>query len=166
MNSAFTLNKGNNDDSSTTILNTIFTKGWSTGQYLFENAAICELQNLLQSTLQETASSVQYTSLAGQAGFSFQGNIKDLNDYTSLYNTTNFLPISGGGFSHLSTIEYFAGLLYHPNNAFWKFNANGIDANCTSQLNTTIAVSLLRSQSLISLQLVDSRCKGTHERIY
>lgn len=72
MNSAFTLNKGEDDDSSTDILNTMFTSGWSTGQFLFEDAAICEMQNLLQAVLQQTASSVNYTSLAGQAGFSFQ----------------------------------------------------------------------------------------------
>ena len=144
MNSAFTLNKGEDDDSSTTILNTIFTNEWSTGQFLFEDAAICEMQNLLQSVLGQTASSVNYTTLAGQAGFSFQGDIQPLNGYTSPFNaTTNFVSISGGAFSHLSTIGSFADLLYHPNNAFWKFDANGIDARCTSQLNTTIAVSFL-----------------------
>ena len=166
MNSAFTLNKGEEEDS-TGILNTIFTNGWSTGQYLFEDAAICEMQNLLQAILQQTASSINYTSLAGHAGFSFQGNIPALDGYTSLFNaTTNFVSISGGGYSHLSTIGAFADLLYHPNNAFWKFDANGIDARCTSQLNTTIAVSLLMIQASINVQLDLSRCKGNLERRY
>ena len=164
MNSAFTLNKGEDDDSSTDILDSIFTRGWSTGQFLFEDAAICEMQNLLQAVLQQTASSVNYTSLAGQAGFSFQGNIPALDGYTSLFNaTTNFVSISGGGFSHLSTIGAFADLLYHPNNAFWKFDANGIDARCTSQLNTTIAVSLLKA--LLSLSYVSCDQTSRIERV-
>ena len=134
-NSAYTLNH-NDKTSSTDIIHTIFANGWSTGPLLFENAAICGMQNMLQSV-----QSVNYTSVGGNAGFTFEGSMPDLDpsDTIQFNSTTTFLPINGGGFSHLSTIPAYANLLYHPNNSFWKLDADGLDFRCTSQLNTSIA---------------------------
>ncbi|KAL8791562.1 MAG: hypothetical protein Q9195_005826 [Heterodermia aff. obscurata] len=137
-NSAYTLNHGDKT-SSTDIIQKIFANGWSTGQLLFENAARCEMENLLHnvSTIQNT----NYTSINGNAGFEFQGTFPqlDINETVQLNSTSLFLPINGAGFSSLSTIPAYASLLYHPNNTFWSFNNDGFDLSCTSQLNTSIA---------------------------
>lgn len=138
-NSAYTLNH-NNKDSSTDIIQTIFSNGWSTGPLLFENAAICEMQNMLQQANQ-TVKAFNYTAVNGNAGFAYEGSIPDLDTgYTLPINsTTNFLPINGGGFSQLSTMWNYANALFHPNDTFWKFDNDGLDFSCTSQLNTSIA---------------------------
>lgn len=137
-NSAYTLNKGDKT-SSTNIIKTILEKGWSTGPLLFENAAICEMQNLLHNV--SSIQNVNYTTVNGAAGFTFQGGFPQLDssDYLLLNSTTSFLPISGAGFSSLSTVTTYADLLYHPNNTFWSFDYDGFDVSCTSQLNTSIA---------------------------
>ena len=138
MNSAFTLNKGDKT-SSTDVIKTIFDKKWSTGSLLFENAAVCEMQNLLHNV--SSIQNVNYTTVNGNAGFAFQGGfpLLDSSDYLLLNSTTSFLPINGAGFSKLSTIPSYAELLVHPNNTFWNFNGGGFDLSCTSQLNTSIA---------------------------
>ena len=135
-NSAYTLN--NNDDTdSTDILAKIFRSGWSTGSLLFENAAICNIRNMLNQSIPE----LNYTTSQGIAGFAIQGNIpNELRGYTQTINTTTtFLPMNGAGLSHLSTISAFANALFHPTDSLWAFNGGGLDFSCTSQLNVSVA---------------------------
>ena len=137
-NSAYTLNHGDKT-SSTDIIQKIFANGWSTGPLLFENAAICEMKNLLNNVL--SIQNINYTTMNGAAGFSYQGNFPQLvtSQVVPMNSTTSFLPISGSVFPSLSTVPAFADLLYHPNNTFWRFDDDGFDLSCTSQLNTSIA---------------------------
>lgn len=135
-NTAYTLNH-NDKKSSTDFIHTIFENGWSTGKLLFENAAICEVENMLQAV----NTSLNYTDFNGNAGFMFDGNLDGLDSsYTVPVNsTTSFLPISGGGLPHLSTIQAYMDLMVHPHDTFWRFDSGGLDFRCTSQLNTSIA---------------------------
>ncbi|CAO1597578.1 hypothetical protein XANCAGTX0491_001385 [Xanthoria calcicola] len=56
-NSAYVLNKSKDEDSSD-LLNRILSAEFSTGQLLFENAAICEIQAVLR-----TASTIDQSSI-------------------------------------------------------------------------------------------------------
>ena len=112
---------------------------WTTGSLLFENAAICNIGNML-SSLQ----GLNYTTYKNITGFTFQGAIPtDLSGdgrYLESYNgNTSFLPMDGAGLSHLSTVPKYADLLGYPNANSWNFDANGLNFTCTSQLNITIA---------------------------
>ena len=91
--------------------------------------------------LQLTNHTFNYTTIGGLSGFALGEAIPELDssNIISIHSTTNFLPISGGGFSKLSTIESYANALFHPNDSFWRFDAAGLDFSCTSQLNTSIA---------------------------
>ncbi|KAL8688211.1 MAG: hypothetical protein Q9218_005821 [Villophora microphyllina] len=141
-NTAYTLN---HDDraSSADILHTIFISGWATGPLLFENAAICEFQNLLRAVPSIQNSSVNYTTSFGQVGFTFQGTLPDLStgDYTLVdpSSSTYFIPINGSGLPHLSEKQAYADLLGHPDTGLWAFDAQGIDFSCTSQLDVRVA---------------------------
>jgi len=135
LNSAFSINH-NDGQKSTGILSTILESGWSTGELLFENAAICNIQQMLSTAIPE----LHYTTVNGISGFTFQGNLPaDLIGYTQSVNNTNFLPINGTGLSHLSTVSSYAKLLFHPSNILWNLGANGLDFSCTSQLDVRIA---------------------------
>ena len=99
-NSAFTLNKRDGTDS-TNIIHQILVKGWSAGALLFETAALYQLLNILQVTFLQSAASINCTkAMSGcEHGFSFKGNIPDLNGYaTQLSTDTSFVSIDGGGF--------------------------------------------------------------------
>lgn len=138
-NSAYALNH-DDSTSSTAILSNITENYWSTGQLLFENAAICNIRNMLGSLPGLT----YMTSYRGNAGFTFQGNVpNDLsgdNYAQAVDSATNFIPINGAGLSHLSTISAYANLLMHPNtSSLFSFDSNGLDFSCVSQLNVRIA---------------------------
>ncbi|KAL8687078.1 MAG: hypothetical protein Q9218_006651 [Villophora microphyllina] len=139
-NSAYTLND-NHDTDATDGINTILSNTWSTGQLLFENAAVCNMQNMLNQTVQD----LNYTTLNGKAGFMYQGSIAELDpsDETPVNEATSFLPIgSGGGLSRLSRTARYSNALYHPTDAdtgLFRFDADGLDLSCISQLNITIA---------------------------
>ena len=94
--------------------------------------------------LQLTNHTFNYTTFRGLSGFALGEAIPDLDSsniisINSTVSTTYFLPIGGGGFSKLSTIESYANALFHPNNSPWSFDAEGLDFSCTAQLNTSIA---------------------------
>lgn len=75
---------------------------------------------MLQFALPQSGASINYTNATSgdENGFSFKGNMPDLNGYaTQLSTDTSFISIDGGGFPHLSTIQAFADLLHHPEDA-------------------------------------------------
>ncbi|KAI9771028.1 MAG: hypothetical protein M1835_006481 [Candelina submexicana] len=111
--------------------------GWTTGKLLFENAAICNIQNMLNQSIPNLI----YTTSHGIAGFAFQGDVpSELSGLTSKSNSTaNFIPMNGAGLSHLSTIPAYAAQLFHPTDNLWNLDASGVDFSCTSQLNVSIA---------------------------
>ena len=141
-NSAYTLSLGDGSPS-TDVINATLSGKWSTGALLFENAAICEIQSMLRAALPQSGDSVNYTTFAGKAGFSYEGDIPDLHDFiTPLAGSTtiNFIAIDSGGFPNLSKVQSYSDLLHHPDNAsFWSIDADGFDFSCTSQLNVSIA---------------------------
>ncbi|KAI9705044.1 MAG: hypothetical protein M1836_006827 [Candelina mexicana] len=135
-NTAYTLNHNDGTDS-TGHLAKILRSGWTTGTLLFENAAICNIQNMLNQTIPK----LYYTTSHGIAGFAFQGDVPNvLSGLTSeIDSTTNFIPMNGAGLSHLSTVAAYAAQLFHPTDNLWNFDASGLDFSCTSQLNVSIA---------------------------
>ncbi len=137
-NAAYTLNHNDNLDS-TQLIGSILNNSWSTGASLFEDAAICEVQNAIQQSLPAI-----YTTYSGRSGFSFNGSFGNLqgDDVRSLSNGTTFLPFDGSGLSTLSQDP--TAKLHHPdgteNGTIWQnFGPQGFDFRCTSQLNVTIA---------------------------
>ncbi|KAL8649508.1 MAG: hypothetical protein Q9226_005555 [Calogaya cf. arnoldii] len=142
-NSAYVLQKGKDEDS-TGLLNNILSAGWSTGQLLFENAAICEIQGFLRGIPTIDPSSIVYTTVAGQAGFQFNGPLAGLepDDFRTIDPSvpTFFLPFDGAGLTHLRQQSQYAELFHHPTDAdLWSFNNQDVDFSCISQLDVYIA---------------------------
>ncbi|KAL8791724.1 MAG: hypothetical protein Q9195_005661 [Heterodermia aff. obscurata] len=134
--SSYTLDKGDGTDA-TEIIQKIFNSSWSNGALLFEGAAVCEMQNMLQSV-----SSVNYTTTTdGVAGFTYEEPFTDLaqSDETHYNSTVPFIRIDGGAFPHLSMMKKYSDLQFHPQSTIYNIDANGLDFRCISQLNTSIA---------------------------
>ena len=134
--SSYTLDKGDGTDA-TKIIQKIFNSSWSNGALLFEGAAICEMQNMLQSV-----SDVNYTSTEdGVWGFTYKEPFTDLaqSDTTKYNSTTPFIRIDGGAFPHLSMIKKYSDIQFHPRSTIYNIDADGVDFRCISQLNTSIA---------------------------
>ncbi|KAI4170005.1 MAG: hypothetical protein LQ343_005254 [Gyalolechia ehrenbergii] len=142
-NSAYALVKddGKPDKEGGDLLRTIFSKEWSTGQLLFENAAICEFAYLIS----QSATNVVYTdnyNVAGNnvAGFFYQG--PPFTGYSAVNKTTNFVSIAGGdtgnAFVAATLNANSLSKIMHPD---ILFGTEGPDWNsrCVSQLNTTVA---------------------------
>lgn len=126
--------------------------GWSTGPLLFErlvsnidysnlanlplSAAICELENVLQAA---GVQSYNYTTVNGVAGFAFNGSLPQASGDTSTIGSSNFLPISSGGFVDLSKLSSFASNFTHPQANPFAVTLNGVDLYCISQLEVEIA---------------------------
>lgn len=142
-NSAYALRNDKSDDS-TEYLQAFFDNGWSTGQLLFENAAICEIQSFLRSITTITSTSITYTMVKGKAGFQFDGPLQGLgpDDFTVIdpMTPTYFLPFDGAGLTRLSQQPAYANLFHHPaEGGLWEFTNQGIDFACISQLDVAIA---------------------------
>ncbi|KAL8761669.1 MAG: hypothetical protein Q9184_002228 [Pyrenodesmia sp. 2 TL-2023] len=142
-NSAYALRNDKSDDS-TEYLQTFFDYGWSTGQLLFENAAVCEIQSILRSISTIDNASVTYTTVKGKAGFQFDGPLPGLapDDFSVINQMTQtyFLPFDGAGLTHLRQQAAYANLFHHPaNSGLWEFTNQGIDFACISQLDVAIA---------------------------
>ena len=119
------------------FLRTIFEKGWSTGQLLFENAAICEFASLIS----QSASAVSYNpNYKGVAGFFYQG--PPFTGYEAVNATTNFVSIpgsdTGNAFVAATWSKDTLSRISHPETIFGTVGQEW-DARCVSQLNTTIA---------------------------
>ncbi|KAI9703381.1 MAG: hypothetical protein M1836_007949 [Candelina mexicana] len=112
-----------------------------TGSSIFEDAAICEFQNLFTSAGIYDAS---YSVNSGVAGFVYSGNIPEISQYSQHINgTSQFVPISSDAFVALSKSTRFAPLLVHPGRA-GNSNAMGVNQKtlnlyCVSQLSVTVA---------------------------
>ena len=134
--SSYTLDKGDGTDA-TKIIQKIFNSSWSNGALLFEGAAICEMQNMLQSV-----SAVNYTSTEdGVWGFTYREPFTDLTqgDKTNYNSTTPFIRIDSGAFPHLSMMKKYSDIQFHPRSTIYNINADGVDYRCISQLNVSIA---------------------------
>ena len=146
-NSAYVLHNIDDKKDSTALLNNILTSGWSTGQLLFENAAICEMQSVLRSISTIDSSSVAYSNGPNsQLGLSFNGPLYGIasGDFVSINQSSQayFIPFDGAGLTHIAQISDYADLFHHPNateTPLWRFDTQGIDCNCTSQLDVRVA---------------------------
>ncbi len=141
-NTTYTLVNKNQTDP-TEIINAIFPN-LTTGPLLFENAAICELQSVMDRHAQRAReqglavpSGPNYTSVNGTAGFAFYGDLPEASNYTSFPNTTNFIPLQG--FVSVAKDEMVKQWFYHPVNTIYSITSTGFDLRRISQLNTTIA---------------------------
>ncbi|KAL8964619.1 MAG: hypothetical protein Q9183_004329 [Haloplaca sp. 2 TL-2023] len=142
-NSAYVLNKGEDEDS-TDLLNRVLSSGWSTGKLLFENAAVCTIQNFLRNIETIDNSTVAYTIINGEAGFQFNGPLPGLapEDFVLLdqANETYFMPFAGSGLTHLRQQEEYRDSFRRPVDAeVWNFDNTGIDFSCISQIDVAIA---------------------------
>ncbi|KAL8991823.1 MAG: hypothetical protein Q9169_007623 [Polycauliona sp. 2 TL-2023] len=142
-NSAYVLNQGKDEDSAER-LRTILSAGWSTGQLLFENAAICQIRNVLAGIPTVDNSTIIYTTVGDKAGFQFNGPISGLEpgDFSVVdaSNSTFFMPFDGSGLTHLRQLSADGAEFVHPVDAdLWQFTNQGIDASCVSQLDVWIA---------------------------
>ncbi|KAI4221286.1 MAG: hypothetical protein LQ349_001084, partial [Xanthoria aureola] len=144
-NSAYVLNKSKDEDSSD-LLNRILSAEFSTGQLLFEKAAICEIQAVLRTVSTIDQSSIQYTTINKKAGFQFKGPLPGIapGDYSIVDGSgsgpTYFLPFDGAGLTHLRQQSAYTELLHHPTDVdLWAFTNQGIDFSCISQLDVEIA---------------------------
>lgn len=60
--------------------------------------------------------------------------------YAEVFNSTcSFLPIDSGVFVTMSEEPNGAALMYHPIANPFAFSTEGVDFNCVSQLNTSVA---------------------------
>ncbi|KAI9775792.1 MAG: hypothetical protein M1835_005683 [Candelina submexicana] len=136
-NSAYTLNNDDNTDSSG-IINTILTKNWTTGPLLFENAAICEFQNVMnwQSTI-SSGLRANYTVVNGEAGFTFDGVFPITTSTIKINNTVSFIPLES--FVDVAKDATAKQQLFHPVDAIYNITNTGVDLSCVSQLNTIVA---------------------------
>ncbi|KAL8968584.1 MAG: hypothetical protein Q9183_002395 [Haloplaca sp. 2 TL-2023] len=142
-NSAYVLNKGK-EENSTGLLSLILSSGWSTGKLLFENAAVCTIQNFLRNIETIDNSTVTYTINNGTAGFQFSGPLPELEreDYDVLdqANQTYFMPFAGSGLTRLRQLDKYRDSFRRPVDAeVWNVDNAGIDFSCISQINVSIA---------------------------
>lgn len=79
--------------------------------------------------------------LGDTAGFIFEGNLGgEVQQYAQAYNSTTwFLPVDGDAFVTLSEDAKYAPLLHHPIINPFSFSPTGLDFNCVSQLNISVA---------------------------
>lgn len=106
----------------TSILHTIFTNRWSTGQLLLENAGLCIVELMLYEIFgNTTGQSLPYWKYSLEA--------YDTNVFSEYIFKSNIMDGLRAGRSRL----------YPPNGTSYSISSDGIiDFNCTSQLNLTI----------------------------
>ncbi|CAL8584850.1 hypothetical protein XPA_010433 [Xanthoria parietina] len=110
------------------------------GGPVFENAALCEFQTLFSAA----STTPSYAVINRRSGLAYEGAFPQITRYTTSINTsTYFVPFSGEAFVTLSESETFAPLLVHPSisglSIISNFSHNGIELECLSQLNVTVA---------------------------
>ena len=122
-----------NEKNPTQIMQTIFSKGWSTGQLLLENAGLCVLEASFESSYAQKP-------IVGPAELV----IETLNSNSTCPKNEAVAPgdheiigpfiSSTGGLSDLVNPVTTA----RPNETLYNISRSGIDFNCTSQLNLTV----------------------------
>ncbi|KAL8785266.1 MAG: hypothetical protein Q9213_003470 [Squamulea squamosa] len=144
-NSMYTLiNDGKLGDDATEILQKIFdpSTSWTTGPLLFENAAICQLQNMLTQAVNQT---YNYTTIStvnniNLAGFAYAESIPDLVQYQSQQETGFFVAINSTAFVALSQMSKYYKTQYHPLSTPFSIQpGGGVNPFCASNLNVAIA---------------------------
>lgn len=108
-------------------LNTIFTQGWSTGELLLENAGRCIVQTYyynLEEPLLEAL--IAHPDLPVPPG----------STYIDPYVANGYFFIGQG--NQVDEIQKGLTTFKQPNGTFPTITRDGIDFNCTSQLNLTV----------------------------
>lgn len=116
------------------MLQKIFVNKLSTGPILFENAAVCEIQSVLQLQNSSTGD-VPDIEIDGSSVLPADGQIPYA---VSTSANRSLVTIGGPNLVNLSLSAALAPLFKHPGKVF-NINANGLDGNCSSMLNVTVA---------------------------
>ncbi|KAL9611275.1 MAG: hypothetical protein Q9167_004072 [Letrouitia subvulpina] len=136
--SAYTIIHGDDgpgESNAASLLQQIFQKEYSNGSLLFESAAVCELQSVLQSQNPTFIQNVPDIEIDGTSALSADGQIPNA---VSTPGNRTLVTIGGLKLVTLSLSASLAPLFKHPDKIF-NINANGLDGNCSSMLNVTVA---------------------------
>ena len=135
LNSSFTLVQvGNPSNDPTDLISTIFQQGWTTGELLFENAAICDETTSLVETLEKMEMSERPAAPMTDYMDSWFWRLMGVATRAA---TTSVDIVVSDAFN--AYIESRPGPVSHPNTTLFNVSSGKIDFACISQLNLQVA---------------------------
>ncbi len=134
LNSSFTLiQAGNLSNDPTDLITTVFEQGWTTGELLFENAAVCDEPGALVETLEGIPRLERPESPLADYMDSWFWRLMGV---ATRGGTADVDIVVGDGFSRY--IVGRPGVVGHPGNTVFNVSRGRIDFACMSQLDLQV----------------------------